>query len=121
MDDEPTPIPDSSVSHRCAMCGEGASYGFGPPGFPLQPAEAWYCGAHREVGRAGLGGALWTARTSVRERLSYLRYRLYAPGPVIVWFCLVFCALAFLGRPFSFIGFLVLVTVYLWVLSGAPP
>jgi hypothetical protein len=22
----------------------------GPPGFPLQPAEAWYCGAHRHEG-----------------------------------------------------------------------
>ena len=56
----------------------------------------------------------------MRERLAYLRYRLYAPVPVIIWFFLVFCALAFLGWPFSFIGFLVLVMVYLWVLWGAP-
>jgi hypothetical protein len=71
-------------------------------------------------GQAALGGALWAARTAVRERLAYLRYRLYAPVPVIIWFVLVFSAVAFLGWPFSFIGFLVLVTVYLWVLWGAP-
>jgi hypothetical protein len=23
----------------------GAAFGFGPPAFPLQPAEAWYCRA----------------------------------------------------------------------------
>jgi hypothetical protein len=39
-----------SEYHRCAMCGSAGSFGFGPPGFPLQPAEAWYCGAHREDG-----------------------------------------------------------------------
>jgi hypothetical protein len=39
------------------VCGEGAPYGFGPPGFPLQPAEAWYCGTHREEGER-----VWAAR-----------------------------------------------------------
>jgi hypothetical protein len=39
------------------MCGETAPYGFGPPGFPLQPAEAWYCGSHREEGER-----VWAAR-----------------------------------------------------------
>ena len=71
----------------------------------------------REVA-AGRAGEL---RTPVRERLSYLRHRLYAPVRVIIWFLLVFCALAFLGWPFSFIGFLSLVAVYLWVLWAAPP
>jgi hypothetical protein len=33
---------------------EDAAFGFGPPGFPLQSAEAWYCGTHRHEGeRAG--------------------------------------------------------------------
>jgi hypothetical protein len=39
------------------VCGEDAAYGFGPPGFPLQPAEAWYCGAHRAEGERA-----WAAR-----------------------------------------------------------
>jgi hypothetical protein len=55
--DEPTPILDPPESYRCTICGEGASYGFGPPGFPLQPAEAWYCGSHREEGERA-----WAAR-----------------------------------------------------------
>jgi len=58
--------------------------------------------------------------TPVRERLSYLRRRLYTPVPVIVWFLLTFCVLTFLGWPFSFIGFLSLVAIYLWVAWGAP-
>ena len=55
--DEPTPETPSSEGRRCAVCGESAPYGFGPPGFPLQPAEAWYCGAHREEGER-----VWAAR-----------------------------------------------------------
>jgi len=57
---------------------------------------------------------------TVRERLSDLRRSLYAPVPVIIWFLLTFCALTFLGWPFSIIGFLSLIVVYLWVLWGAP-
>jgi hypothetical protein len=45
-----------------------------------------------------------------------LRHRLYAPAPVIIWFFLIFCALAFLGWPFNLIGFLSLFAFYLWVL-----
>jgi hypothetical protein len=45
--DEPPPTLDPPEVRKCAVCGEGAGYGFGPPGFPLQPAEAWYCGTHR--------------------------------------------------------------------------
>jgi hypothetical protein len=48
---------DPPAMRRCAVCGEGASYGFGPPGFSLQPAEAWYCGAHRHEGER-----VWAAR-----------------------------------------------------------
>jgi hypothetical protein len=55
--DEPTPILDPPEGNRCAVCGVGASYGFGPPGFPLQPAEAWYSSTHREEGERA-----WTAR-----------------------------------------------------------
>ena len=56
--DEPIPSVDPPESRRCAICGETASYyGFSPPGFPLQPAEAWYCGAHRQEGERA-----WTAR-----------------------------------------------------------
>jgi hypothetical protein len=51
------PTLDPPESRRCAVCGEGASYGFSPPGFPLQPAEAWYCGTHREEGERA-----WAAR-----------------------------------------------------------
>ena len=47
--DEPTPVIDPPESRHCAVCGEAASYGFGPPG-RFGPAEAWYCGAHREEG-----------------------------------------------------------------------
>jgi len=36
---------------------------FGPPGFLLQPADAWFCGPHRQDG----------------ERLSVARYR---PNPI---------------------------------------
>jgi hypothetical protein len=43
--------------HRCAVCGEHGSYGFGSPGFPLQPVEAWYCGTHQEEGERR-----WAAR-----------------------------------------------------------
>ena len=50
------------------------------------------------------------------NRLAYLRRRLYAPVPVIIWFLLIFCALTFLGWPFNFIGFLFLIVLYLWVL-----
>jgi hypothetical protein len=42
---------------RCAVCGKLAPYRFGPSGFPLQPAEAWYCGTHRDEGER-----LWAAR-----------------------------------------------------------
>jgi len=50
------------------------------------------------------------------NRLAYLRRRLYAPVPVIIWFFLIFCALTFLGWPFNFVGFLFLIAFYLWVL-----
>ena len=50
------------------------------------------------------------------NRLAYLRRRLYAPVPVILWFLLIFCALTFLGWPFNFVGFLFLIVFYLWVL-----
>ena len=60
---EPIPEIDPPESRRCAICGETASYyGFSPPGFPLQPAEAWYCGAHRQEGERGLDGALSAKR-----------------------------------------------------------
>jgi hypothetical protein len=55
--DEPAPTLDPPESRRCAVCGEGAPYGFGPPGFPRQPAEAWYCGTHRDDGERA-----WAAR-----------------------------------------------------------
>ena len=50
MDEPIRPTLDPLESRRCAVCGEGASYGFGAPGFPLQPAEAWYCGRHEGEG-----------------------------------------------------------------------
>jgi hypothetical protein len=56
--DEPTPPLHPPEIRRCAICGEPwASYGFGPPGFPLQPAEAWYCATDREEGERR-----WAAR-----------------------------------------------------------
>ena len=57
MDEPVTPILDPSESRRCAMCGEHASYGFSPPGFPLRQAEAWYCVTHRDHGERA-----WAAR-----------------------------------------------------------
>jgi hypothetical protein len=63
------PAPDiAPESRRCAVCGvQHAPYGFSPPGFPLQPAEAWYCGTHRQEGerawaacyRPSSGGVGW--------------------------------------------------------------
>ena len=71
MDEPVTPIFDAPESRRCAVCGEHASYGFGPPGFPLQPAEAWYCGLHRHEGERA-----WAARYgrlgAFRDRRSLL-------------------------------------------------
>lgn len=56
--DEPTQVIDPPEVRRCAICGAGgAAFGFGPPGGPVQPAEAWYCGAHREEGERR-----WAAR-----------------------------------------------------------
>ena len=56
--DEPSPKIVPLESRLCAICGEPwASYGFSPPGFPLQPAEAWYCGTHRPEGERA-----WAAR-----------------------------------------------------------
>jgi hypothetical protein len=68
MDEPICSTLDPSESRRCAVCGEGAPYGFGPPGFPLQPAEAWYCGSHREEG----------------ERLWAARYRGSSLGPAVL-------------------------------------
>jgi hypothetical protein len=48
--DELGPEIDSPEPRRCAICGETAPYGFGPPGGPAQPADAWYCGTHRLEG-----------------------------------------------------------------------
>jgi hypothetical protein len=55
--DEPIPAIDPAEARRCTVCGEHASYGFSPLGFPLQPAEAWYCGSHRHQGERA-----WAAR-----------------------------------------------------------
>jgi hypothetical protein len=55
----------------------------------------------------------------MRVAIGIMRRRLYAPAPVIVWFFLIFCALAFLGWPFNLIGFASLIAIYLWVLWGA--
>jgi hypothetical protein len=55
--DEPIPSVDPPEARHCAVCGEVARHGFGQPGFPLQPAEEWYCGAHRAEGERA-----WAAR-----------------------------------------------------------
>lgn len=55
--DQPITDIGSPTSRHCAVCGETASFGFGPPGGPVLDADAWYCGAHREEGER-----LWTAR-----------------------------------------------------------
>jgi hypothetical protein len=57
MADDPFPDITPPEIRRCVICGEGAAFGFGPPGFPLQPAEAWYCGTHRPEGERA-----WAAR-----------------------------------------------------------
>lgn len=53
------------------------------------------------------------------KHVAYLRRRLYAPAPIIIWFLLVFCALTFLGWPFNITGFLGLIALYLWVAWAA--
>jgi hypothetical protein len=65
--DEPTPDIDPDI-RRCAICGDRASYGFGPPGSPAQPANAWYCATHREEG----------------ERRWAARYRGTSLGPAVL-------------------------------------
>jgi hypothetical protein len=40
MDGEPIADVDPPDIRRCTVCGKIAPYGFDPPGFPLQPAEA---------------------------------------------------------------------------------
>jgi hypothetical protein len=57
MDEPIPPEIEPPESHRCAVCGERAAYGFGPPGGISQPAEGWYCGGHREEGEQA-----WAAR-----------------------------------------------------------
>jgi len=48
--DEPAPRDiDPPESRRCAICGEQhASYGFGPPGSPVQQTQVWYRAMRRE-------------------------------------------------------------------------
>jgi hypothetical protein len=46
--DEPIPEMVRPEIRRCAVCGERASFGFGPPGGTALDADAWYCGTHRE-------------------------------------------------------------------------
>jgi hypothetical protein len=53
MDEPPPPPVDPPSPRRCAVCGEDAAFGFGPPG----SAEAWYCGTHRQDGERA-----WAAR-----------------------------------------------------------
>lgn len=55
-EDEPIPSLDPPTIRRCAVCGETASYRFGPPG-GSSAAEARYCAGHRDDGER-----LWTAR-----------------------------------------------------------
>jgi hypothetical protein len=38
---------DDLFLHFCAVCGRWGAFGYGPPGFPVQTAEQWYCGEHR--------------------------------------------------------------------------
>ena len=53
---EPITEMDAPEIQRCAVCGETASYGFGPPG-GFAAAETWYCADHREEGEQA-----WAAR-----------------------------------------------------------
>lgn len=48
--DEPIPEMDRPEIRRCAVCGERASFDFGPPGGTALDADAWYCGTHRDEG-----------------------------------------------------------------------
>jgi len=70
----------------------------------------------KSVFRFKIRATILNGPVSTMHRLGYLRRRLYAPAPVIIWFVLIFGALAFLGWPFNFIGFLSLFVFYLWVL-----
>jgi hypothetical protein len=55
--DEPIPEMDRPEIRRCPVCGDRASFGFGPPGGTALDADAWYCGTHRDEGERR-----WTAR-----------------------------------------------------------
>jgi hypothetical protein len=57
MDEPSNPEITPPEGRRCPVCGEAARPGFGPPGFPLEPAQAWYCGTHRREGERA-----WAAR-----------------------------------------------------------
>lgn len=65
---EPIAEMDAREVRRCAICGEAASYGFGPPAGPVQPTEAWYCAGHRDEG----------------ERRWAARYRATSLGPALL-------------------------------------
>jgi len=54
--DEPITGIDPPES-RCAVCGERASFGFGPPGNPVLDVEAWYLRPTWEEGERA-----WSAR-----------------------------------------------------------
>jgi hypothetical protein len=74
--DEPTPEFDPPPElRRCAVCGEAASYGFGPPGGPVQPAGAWYCATHRRGRAIGAGLGAMAARHAAINLISFRRVR----------------------------------------------
>lgn len=62
MTDEPTPATGPEI-HYCVTCAEPAMFGFGAPGVPVQPTEAWYCGEHRHEGERR-----WAARYGLLRR-----------------------------------------------------
>lgn len=49
-DDKPIATIDPPEIRHC-MCGERASFGFGPPSGASVDADVWYCAAHREEGQ----------------------------------------------------------------------
>jgi hypothetical protein len=59
---EPTPTLDPLERHRCAVCGEHAAYGFGPPGVPIAADRSVVLRQPSGGGRAGLSGGISAKR-----------------------------------------------------------
>jgi hypothetical protein len=53
-----TRAPVAHAAHVCAVCGERAAFGFGPP---MRRDQVWTCAAHKAQGAPDAGRAAFAA------------------------------------------------------------